>query len=147
MGALLAILGAGMGALPGLPFLSTAVSFLRSPIGRGALIALGAVILLGGAYHKGAAKERRQCQADALRAELQATQLDLSLATNRARVQGDILQKLGAGDTADAETLNRYAAAIAAAKLQSTQPGAKRDANALLDDQCRLTKRGAGGRL
>lgn len=141
---LLGLVASATGALPGMSIVSAVISFLRTPLGRGVLIFAGLTVLAGVAYHKGEAKAEARCDAAALRAKLQATEIDLSIVRDRAAVQGDILQKLGASDAMDSETLTRVAAAIAAAKLQSTQPGAKKDAQSLLDDQCRLTRRGAG---
>jgi len=76
-------------------------------------------------------------------ARIATLQTDLKNANGRAEHAERATAILNALRASDAEAITQLQLEVASAKLQSTAPGAKTDANAFLDDQCRYTARGA----
>lgn len=109
--------------------------------------AIGLVTVVGGAYlyvdHQGYARAEAKCEAAALRARVAELQTQVKNANDRADEAGRVIAELQQKDVAAAEREDALRREVATAKLQSTKPGAKIDATAILDDQCLLTDRGA----
>lgn len=114
----------------------------------GGIALAGALALAGiaaGIHHAGYASAEQKCDAAALRARVAELQTQLKNANDRAEQSARVVAELQAIDATNAEQIETLRGEIAKAKLQSTQPGAKRDANAFYDDRCNLTDRGARG--
>lgn len=103
--------------------------------------AIGAVIY--GIDRNGYKRAEGECRAAAIQSQLDALRADYAALKGRlARQQEvtDAAREQAAKNEAEASELARELAKL---KLQSTQPGAKRDPNAILDDRCNYTDTGA----
>jgi hypothetical protein len=144
MGPLLAGVGgltvAGIGSVP---YLGAVLAFLGTGAGRVVMMLLAAGGLYLFAFHKGESGARAECEAGALRARLAAKEIDLRVATERAERSQSVINGLMETDAKNRDAIEKLKAELETRPLQSTKPGAKIDANALLDDQCRLTPAGA----
>ncbi|MGD9921436.1 MAG: hypothetical protein AB7V13_08320 [Pseudorhodoplanes sp.] len=103
-----------------------------------ACIAIGAT----GLYQWGRAVAEGECKAAAKQAEIDALILDRDAANDRADRAGRIVAALNERRYVTEQEIARLQRDLERAKLQSTQPGAKHDPSALLDDQCHYTDRG-----
>ena len=117
------------------PFLATLAGIFMS--------ALGVLAIVGSIYFAGVSSERGKCEAAALKMQLAARALEAKLANERAeRAEKAIRGFVILGQEAQAR-IGELADELSKAKLQSTQPGAKGDPNALLDDRCNYTPAGS----
>lgn len=144
-GLLSLIVGAGgfASTIMALPLVAGVAAFFSSKLGR--VLALIAGIFLFGAimHHRGAADEAGKCQAAALASQLAAQQIDLNTQTRRAGEALLVLKGLREADAANRIEIDRLEKELKSRPLQSTKPGAKVDAQAILDDQCLYTPYGA----
>src|SRR5205085_11356190 len=99
--------------------------------------------IAGGIYHAGFASAEGKCESAVLRARVAELQTQLKNANDRAAQAASVIVELQQKDVAAAEREDALRREVATAKLQSTKPGAKIDAMAILDDHCLLTDRGA----
>jgi uncharacterized protein YpuA (DUF1002 family) len=106
-------------------------------------LALAGVAALAGIYHAGHSSAESKCEAAALRARVAELETQVKVANGRAEDAAAVVAELQRIDVANAEQLDVLRREVEAAKLQSTKPGAQRDPNAILDDRCNLTGRGA----
>jgi hypothetical protein len=119
------------------------LKFLRTTPGRMVLsLGLLAVVYTIG-FAKGDAHGDAQCAAAAAQARAEAVAIEQRTANERAARDGARIAALERARRDDGETIAALQEELNRRPLQSTQPGAKRDPNALLDDQCRLTPRSA----
>ena len=84
-----------------------------------------------------------KCDAAAKQAQIEALLAERDLANLRAAHAEVAIERILRQRAASERAVEDLQKEIAAAKLQSTAPGAKIDANALLDDKCNYTARGA----
>jgi preprotein translocase subunit SecF len=92
---------------------------------------------------RGHARAEAKCDAAAQRARVAELQTQLKNANDRAERAARVIVDLQAVDAQNAEQIETLRRDVAAAQLQSTQPGAKPNANAILDDRCLYTDHGA----
>jgi|GEM_PF-4606845 len=113
-----------------------------------ALILYGivAALIVAGAFgliEHGKSIAEAKCDSAAKQAQIEALQRDLKIISDRAARDAEVIDRLREQSTDDAARIDELAAELAKSKQQSTAPGAKIDENALLDDRCNYTARGA----
>lgn len=108
-----------------------------------ALVAAAIIGVALGLYQHGKSVAAAQCDAAAKQAQIEALQADLDLANLRAAHAELTIAGLLRQRAESAQAIESLQREIATAPLQPTTPGAKIDANALLDDKCNYTARGA----
>lgn len=95
-------------ALAAIPVIGPALAFLTSPLGR--FVAVG--LIVGSAYVAGALKghqiARGKCEAEALRSQLQAKQVDLDAANNAAAERERLLAEGDAARADDQQRISDY---------------------------------------
>jgi hypothetical protein len=146
IGALLNLIGgasASLASLSSLPVVGSLIVLLATRGGRIVMFGGMAALIYGVGYWKGDAAASGACEARALRAALQATAIDRDAANERAARSALVIKGLRAADDAHQRRIAQLIEELARAAPQSTKPGAKVDANALIDDQCRYTAAGA----
>lgn len=107
------------------------------------VLAAAAVAAVFGLIEHGKSIAEAKCDSAAKDAIIEAQQADLNLAAIRAKSQDDAIAGLLRRRLEDDAAISVLQKEVDDAKLQSTAPGAKIDANALLDDKCNYTARGA----
>lgn len=113
-------------------------------LAAGALGILSALAALWWAIDgAGYARAKAQCDTATLTAALAAKQAELDAANGRLARSESTVRALMQIDADARERIAKLATELATRPLQSTKPGAKPDANALLDDRCNLTPAGA----
>ena len=105
-----------------------------------ALLAVGAVF---GLIEYGKSIAEAKCDAAAKQAQIDALTADLDLANLRADAADKAIAGLLRQRLENDAAISALQKEVDDAKLQSTAPGAKIDENALLDDRCNYTGRGA----
>jgi len=146
IGALLTLVAGASGwvaSLTSLPVIGAALALLGTRTGRYLMVGTASALLYGFAYWKGEAAASGACEAGALRAALQAAAIDRDAANERASRSQLVINALQAAEETSRRRIGELTDELASRPLQSTAPGAKVDANALLDDQCRYTPAGA----
>lgn len=108
-----------------------------------AALALAVTGVAFGLYQHGKSVAAAQCDAAAKQAQIEALRADLNLANLRAAHAETAIAGLLRQRSESERAVEDLQKEIASTKLQSTAPGAKIDANALLDDKCNYTARGA----
>lgn len=146
IGTLLNVIGGAGGlaaTLTSLPFVGGVMMLFGTRVGRLLMCGAAAALIYGAGYWKGGAAASGACEAQALRARLQAAAIDRDAANERATRSALVIKGLQAADEENRRRIAELSEELARLSLQSTKPGAKADANALLDDQCRYTAVGA----
>jgi len=133
----------GLSSLASLPVIGVAVSLFGTRAGRYLIVGGGAALVYAFAYWKGEASASGACEAQTLRAQLQAAAIDRDSANARASRAQLVIKGLQAAEEASRRRIDELNDELANRPLQPTTPGAKVDAKALLDDQCRYTPAGA----
>ncbi|ARQ01874.1 hypothetical protein [Pseudorhodoplanes sinuspersici] len=105
-----------------------------------AVLAVGAVF---GLIEHGKSIAEAKCDSAAKQAQIDALQADLDLAELRASAADRAIAGLLRQRVENDAAISTLQSEVAEAKLQSTAPGAKIDANAFVDDRCNYTDRGA----
>jgi len=106
---------------------------------------LAALLIAGalGLVEHGKSIAGAKCDAAAKQAQIDALQADLDLANLRTAHAEVAIAELLRQRAVSARAIEGLQREIATAPLQPTTPGAKINANALLDDKCNYTARGA----
>ena len=145
IGLLLTLIGGGglLSTLTSLPLAGATAAFFSTRAGRFVAVLLGLVALYTFGHWRGEADASGQCQADALRAKLQAAEIDRQAANYRATSAQLVIKGLEQQAEASKAAIDWLQSEFETRPIQSTKPGAKVDANALLDDRCRYTPAGA----
>jgi hypothetical protein len=105
-------------------------------------IALCIVTGAAGLYQWGYSVASGECKAAALQAEIVTLRADRDAANERAGRAALVVAALNERRYVTEHEIAGLRDELAKAKLQSTQPGAKHDPSALLDDNCNYTDRG-----
>lgn len=144
-GLLSLIVGAGgfASTFMALPLVAATAAFFSSKLGRAVAVIAGLFLFGAIMHHRGAAEEAGKCQAAALASQLAAQKIDLDNKARRIRDDAFIIADLKKSDDANRGRAEELAKELSERPLQSTKPGAKTDANAILDDQCLYTPYGA----
>lgn len=135
---------AGFGAVGGAGIAGSAMGLFPEAyrvLAKVAGIALLGVMIFGAGFHT--ASEYHD--AEELRAQIAATELERDAALGREASQANVIAGLQKQDARDATALTGLRDTILSVPIQSTQNGAPRNEQALLDDRCYLTERGARG--
>jgi hypothetical protein len=136
-------LGASASGLSALPLVGGLISFFGSRGGRLFGVGLIALVIFGYGYARGERHADARCRAATLQARLDQVTVERDSANARLARSALVIAALERAKSGADEELAKLAAELDRLKPQSTALGAKHDPNALVDDKCRLTPRGA----
>jgi hypothetical protein len=109
--------------------------------------AVALISVLGGLYWMidgaGYSRAKDECNAAALQAKLDEKIAEIETLNGRLKRNADTIAGLVKGDADARDRIAQLEVELSKRPLQSTKPGAKQDASALLDDRCNLTPSGA----
>lgn len=120
-----------------------ALDFLKTPSGQIGAAVVVFFLVASSLVQWGRNIEKGRCDTASKDARIASLEKQIDVLTQRQEYAAEVERMLSSKVLRDAEELKRLNDEVSKTKLQSTKPGSKKDAKALLDDRCNYTAYGA----